>query len=129
MDKVINNNTHTRNTGASRTRENLTTPKNVENLVCHAEVSEKVIEQYLVESAKQNGLLCLKYSNPNQSGYPDRLLVLPSGRVIWVELKSKGRKPTKLQQLRHERLACMDHRVYVIDSKSDIDKLINGIEK
>lgn len=129
MDNIINSNTQTRKTCISRTCVNVATPKNVENIVLHSEVSEKVIEQYLVATAKQNGLLCLKYSNPNQSGYPDRLLVLPSGRVIWVELKSRGRKPTKLQQLRHARLAGMGHQVYVIDNKADIDKLINSIEK
>ena len=76
-----------------------------------ADVSEKAIERYLVEQAKQNGLLCLKYSNPNMVGYPDRLLVLPGGNVIWVELKSKGRKPTKIQQMRMAELTGMGHLV------------------
>ena len=98
--------------------------RSIENITNHAEVSEKAIERYLVEQAKQNGLLCLKYSNPNMVGYPDRLLVLPDGRVIWVELKSKGRKPTKIQQVRIAELSGMGHTVRVIDNKADIDELI-----
>lgn len=94
------------------------------NIADHAEVSEKAIELYLVEQAKQNGLLCLKYSNPNMVGYPDRLLVLPGGGVVWVELKSKGRKPTKIQQIRMSELTGMGHLVKVIDNKADIDELI-----
>lgn len=94
------------------------------NIADHAEVSEKAIERYLVEQAKQNGLLCLKYSNPNMVGYPDRLLVLPGGGVVWVELKSKGRKPTKVQQIRMSELTGMGHLVKVIDNKADIDELI-----
>lgn len=103
--------------------------RSIENLTHHADVSEKSIERYLVEQAKQNGLLCLKYSNPNMIGYPDRLLVLPGGRVIWVELKSKGRKPTKIQQIRMSELTGMGHLVEVIDNKADIDKLIKTIKE
>ncbi|WP_302612362.1 VRR-NUC domain-containing protein [uncultured Muribaculum sp.] len=98
--------------------------RSIENLTHHADVSEKAIERYLVERAIQNGLPCLKYSNPNMVGYPDRLLVLPGGSVIWVELKSKGRKPTKLQEIRIAELKAMGHMVKVIDNKSDIDELI-----
>lgn len=95
----------------------------------HAEVSEKSIERYLVEKAKEHGLPCLKYSNPNMVGYPDRLLVLPGAKVIWVELKSKGRKPGKLQLIRHMELSGMGHEVKVIDNKADIDELLNSIVK
>lgn len=93
----------------------------------HAEVSEKSIERYLVEKAKENGLPCLKYSNPNMVGYPDRLLVLPEAKVIWVELKSKGKKPTKIQTERHAELSGLGHIVKVIDNKNDIDKLIASV--
>lgn len=103
--------------------------RSIENLTHHADVSEKSIERYLVEQAKQNGLLCLKYSNPNMVGYPDRLLVLPGGSVVWVELKSKGRKPTKIQQIRMGELTGMGHLVEVIDNKADIDKLIKTIKE
>lgn len=103
--------------------------RSIENLTHHADVSEKAIEQYLVEQAKQNGLLCLKYSNPNMVGYPDRLLVLPGGGVVWVELKSKGRKPAKIQQIRIAELIGMGHLVKVIDNKADIDELIKTIKK
>lgn len=103
--------------------------RSIENLTHHADVSEKAIERYLVEQAKQNGLLCLKYSNPNMVGYPDRLLVLLGGGVVWVELKSKGRKPTKIQQIRMSELTGMGHLVKVIDNKADIDELIKTIKE
>ena len=102
--------------------------QSIENILHHAEVSEKVIEKYLVEQARLKGLPCLKYSNPNMVGYPDRLLVLPGGKVIWVELKSRGRKPTKIQQMRMAELVSLGHPVKVIDNKADIDELINTIK-
>lgn len=103
--------------------------RRIEILTRHAEVSEKVIERYLVTRAEQYGMLCLKYSNPNMTGYPDRLLVLPDAEVIWVELKSRGRKPTKLQCLRHEELCRRGHRVEVIDNKASVDDLIKSLLK
>lgn len=97
--------------------------KQITNLTDHAEVSEKAIEKYLTEQAEANGLLCLKYSNPNMVGYPDRLLVLPGGSVVWVELKSIGRKPTKIQQMRIAGLRNRGHYVWVIDNRKSIDEL------
>ncbi len=108
----------------ARTRGSQSLKNAAASIADHAEVSEKAIEKYLTEQAEANGLLCLKYSNPNMVGYPDRLLVLPGGSVVWVELKSKGRKPTKIQQIRMTELTGMGHLVRVIDNKPDIDELI-----
>lgn len=102
--------------------------RSIENILRHSEVSEKAIEKYLVEKVKTIGGVCLKYSNPNMDGYPDRLVVLPGGRICWVELKSKNKKPTKLQTLRHKQLADMGHDVHVIDSKKEVDCLISTWE-
>ena len=103
--------------------------KSVENIVRHSEVSEKAIEAYLSKRVKEANLLCLKYSNANTTGYPDRMICLPYGLIIWVELKSKGRKPTKLQMIRHDELRRLGHRVFVIDSKEQVDRLMDFIEK
>ena len=99
--------------------------RSIENILRHSEVSEKAIEKYLVEKVKAIGGVCLKYSNPNMDGYPDRLVVLPGGLIRWVELKSKNKKPTRLQTLRHKQLTGMGHDVFVIDSKSKVDYLIS----
>lgn len=96
-------------------------------LINHSSVSEKEIERYLVDSCHAQGLLCLKYSNANMVGFPDRIIVVPGGSVVWVELKSKGRKPSKIQQLRIARLRAMGHAVYVADSKSLVDEVIKAI--
>lgn len=101
--------------------------KRTKNIIDHAEVSEKEIEKYLVMRTKEIGMPCLKYSNPNMVGYPDRIVVLPSGKVVWVELKSKGRKPSEIQWVRIKELRKMGHAVFIIDSKPEVDKLIGII--
>lgn len=99
--------------------------KSVENIVHHSEVSEKAIEKYLFEKVKQMGGVCLKYSNPNMAGYPDRVVLLPNGITIWIELKSKSKKPTKLQLIRIASLKGLGHNVFVIDSREAVDMVLN----
>ena len=60
---------------------------------------EKEIEQKLVAIAKRHGGKCLKWVCPGWSGVPDRLLLLPGGRIIFVELKRpKGGVLAKRQE-------------------------------
>ena len=59
-------------------------------------MDEKALERKLVRFCRENGFLCLKLSGMNQRGQPDRML-LKDGKVLFMELKGKGKKPTKLQ--------------------------------
>lgn len=102
--------------------------RQIENIARHAEVSEKAIERYLAERVKALGGVCLKYSNPGMTGYPDRLCVMPEGKTIWVELKSRGRKPEALQEIRFRQLESLGHRVYVCDSREKVDEVLSNYE-
>ena len=99
--------------------------KKLEHITKHAEVSEKAIEKYLVDAVKSIGGICLKYQNANMVGYPDRVICLHGGKTVWVELKSKGKKPTKIQTIRQSELVSLGHEVHVIDSKPKVDELIS----
>lgn len=99
--------------------------RNIDNITRHADTSEKAIEKYLCEQVKILGGLCLKYTNSNMTGFPDRLVCLPGGHIAWVELKSKGKKPTRLQDIRHTQLRQLGFTVDVADCRENIDKLIN----
>lgn len=48
---------------------------------------EKEIEAKLVKVVKRHGGLCLKWVCPGWAGVPDRIVLLPGGKVIFVELK------------------------------------------
>ena len=97
----------------------------IDNIVRRAEWSEKAIERYLVEQVTAHGGECLKYFNMHQVGYPDRIVMLPSGWAAWVELKSHDKKPTQMQRLRHDRLRRLGQTVYVIDTRQGVDALLN----
>lgn len=98
--------------------------KTIEHIERHAEESEKAIEKYLTEQVKARNGICLKFASATEAGYPDRLICLPGGITVWAELKSKGKKPARLQQMRHALLRKLGYRVYVIDSKDGVRKLI-----
>lgn len=100
--------------------------KKIENIVNHAEVSEKAIERYLVDEVNKLGGLCLKYTNQSMAGYPDRLVLLPGEIVKWVELKSKGKRTTTLQNVRIYTLRKLGFAVSVCDSKESIDELLKN---
>ena len=85
---------------------------------------EKEIEQRLVEAAKRVGGLALKFVSPGYDGMPDRLLLLPGGRMSFVEVKAPGMKPRPLQRRRHELLRGLGFRVYVLDAGEQIEQII-----
>lgn len=98
--------------------------KKIDNIVRHAEESEKAIERYLAACVKELGGICLKYANAGMVGYPDRICLLPGGVTVWVELKSKGEKPRVLQGIRFQQMASIGHPVHVCASKPDIDEVL-----
>lgn len=58
---------------------------------------EKTIEAKLVKNVRSMGGLALKFSSPGFDGVPDRLLLLPGGRIAFVELKAPGKMLRPLQ--------------------------------
>lgn len=85
---------------------------------------EKQIEQKLVQEVRKCGGICPKFTSPGFAGMPDRLLLLPHGRMAFVELKAPGYRPRPLQEARHKLLARLGFRVYVIDSPEQIGKIL-----
>ena len=53
---------------------------------------EKDVEQKLVKAVKLAGGLCIKFTSPGFDGAPDRLVLLPFGRIAFIELKVPGKK-------------------------------------
>ena len=85
---------------------------------------ESSIERKLVQVVRQHGGLALKLTSPNIAGVPDRLVLLPGGRVVFVELKAPGQKLRPLQQKRKAQLDALGFQVAVIDSREEIDRFI-----
>ena len=86
--------------------------------------SEKILEAELRERCKALGWMCIKLTSQYQRGLPDRLILMPGGRVCFAEIKTTGKKPTALQKVTHERLRALGYRVEVVDTSESLDNLI-----
>lgn len=76
---------------------------------------------------KTIGGKAMKISSGTDTGYPDRLILLRGGIAIWAEIKSEGKKPTKLQSYRHRELWEMGFPVFVIDSEDMLNDVMDYI--
>jgi hypothetical protein len=86
---------------------------------------ESFIEAFLLNRIKSLGGLCLKQEWIGTRGAPDRLVILPGGEIVMVELKATGAKPEPHQLRMHERLRALGVRVEVVDSV----ELVEGLFK
>ncbi len=89
---------------------------------------EKTIEQKFVAAVKTAGGLALKFTSPGFDGVPDRIVLLPGGKMAFVEVKAPGEKPRPLQLARHKLLRRLGFRVYVLDEESQIGGMIDEIQ-
>ena len=89
--------------------------------------SEKSIEQKLVKAVKARNGICPKLVSPGFDGMPDRIVLLPHGRMGFVEVKAPGEKPRPLQESRHRLLRRLGFKVYVLDRAEDIPHILDEI--
>ncbi|MDO3680415.1 VRR-NUC domain-containing protein [Paenibacillus ehimensis] len=87
---------------------------------------ERDIENYLREQVKDAGGWAPKWVSPGNSGVPDRIVILPGNKILFVELKAPGKKPEPLQLAQHRRLSALDCTVRVIDSREQVDALLQA---
>ena len=89
---------------------------------------EKEVEKKLVKAVKSEGGVCWKFTSPETAGVPDRIVLMPEGRIAFVEVKAPGEKPRKLQLSRHRLLRRLGFKVYVLDALEDIEKIISEVK-
>ena len=80
---------------------------------------ERTIEAALVRRVTKLGGLCEKFVSPGRRSVPDRLVTLPGGRIVFVEVKAPGKKPTELQERDHWRRRKLGCEVIVINTIED----------
>lgn len=91
--------------------------------------NEKSTEKYLRDEIKKMGGASYKFVSPGNVGVPDRLVCLPGGRAVFVELKSEGKHSTPIQQRQQEKLRALGFTVYAdIDTRAKVDGLIGELK-
>ena len=88
---------------------------------------EKTIEEHLVKAVRLMGGLAPKFVSPGLDGVPDRLLLLPDGRMAFAELKAPGKQLRPLQIRRKRQLETLGFRVFIIDSTDQIGGVLDEL--
>ena len=93
------------------------------------ETSEKVFERELSKFAEESGGMAVKLLSQFIKGLPDRVFLLPGGVVVFVEFKSTGKRPTKIQNYIHLKLRVLGFPVYVVDSVGSYGEVHGIVEQ
>lgn len=90
-------------------------------------MSEKQIESRMVREIKNRGGLCYKFVSPNNPGVPDRIVITPDGRIIFVELKTEVGRLSKIQQWQREQLKKRGVDIRVIHGWDKVKEFIEEV--
>lgn len=88
---------------------------------------ESSIESDFRKAIEQMGGLCLKFISPGHAGVPDRIVFLPGGKLILVELKTTTGRPSA-QQLKMQRtLQSLGFKSYIVYGADEVQALLEDI--
>ena len=90
-------------------------------------MQESSIERRLKVGVERIGGKAYKFVSPGVVGVPDRIVLLPGGRIIFVELKAPGKKLSPIQEYRAKELGDLGFNVLCIDSVEEIKEMIKNV--
>ena len=89
---------------------------------------EKSIEQYLRRQVEARGGRCVKFDPTYNRGWPDRIVLLPGGKLVWVELKRpRGGVISGAQGVAHEELRRLGQQIVVLKDREEVDEFIDVV--
>ncbi|WP_295075661.1 VRR-NUC domain-containing protein [Ruminococcus sp.] len=89
---------------------------------------EREVERKLVKAVRDRKGVCWKFVSPGTAGVPDRIILMPAGRIAFVEVKKPGETPRKLQLSRHRLLRRLGFKVFVLDKAEEIGGILDEIQ-
>ena len=73
---------------------------------------ESTVEARLRKGVERAGGRCLKFVSPGHTGVPDRIILMPGGKVYFAELKAPGEKERPRQEYVQRKLAELGIKTY-----------------
>ena len=92
-------------------------------------MKESTIEARLVREVKKRGGLCYKFTSPGNPGVPDRIVILPGGTTVYVELKTEIGRLAKIQKWQIEELRRRGAVVRVLKGMDQVLAFLEEVDK
>lgn len=90
---------------------------------------EKKVEERLVERVKEFGGIAPKFTSPGTSGVPDRIVIIPNGRVVFAETKRpKGGIIEPRQRRFHKLLKERNQDIRILNTYELVDEFIEEVK-
>lgn len=89
---------------------------------------ESQVERHLVQAVRKRGGMCVKLA-PIDAGTPDRMVILPGGRLYLVELKTETGRVRPIQKVWHARAAKLGVKVVILHGVRGVDVWLEEVEE
>lgn len=90
-------------------------------------MKESQIEARLVKLVRSRGGLCYKFVSPSNPGVPDRIVITPDGRVIFVELKTEIGSLQRIQAWQLEEMRKRGADVRVVKGLEQVKSFVEEV--
>lgn len=88
---------------------------------------EREVEKKLIEGIRRLGGRAYKWVSPGSNGVPDRIAILPGGRIMFIELKTTTGRLSKLQRMQIRILQTLGCEVRVLYGMDDVQDLLDRL--
>lgn len=89
---------------------------------------ENAVERYLHQKIVALGGTTRKWVSPGHVGVPDRIVIVPEGRVFFVEVKTDKGKLSVRQQRELDSLVTLGCDCHVVQGHNGVDAFIRGLD-
>ena len=90
-------------------------------------LSESQLEENLCRRIKKLGGMALKFMSPGRAGVPDRIILMPGGKIYFVEMKSSNGPVNPIQEYVFEKFEELGFKVHILNSEQTIENFIQKI--
>lgn len=90
-------------------------------------MKESTVEARLVKLVRAKGGLCYKFTSPGNPGVPDRIVITPDGRTIYVELKTEIGRLAKIQKWQHEEIRRRNADVRTLKGLEEVKAFVKEV--
>lgn len=89
---------------------------------------ERDIEAKLIKEVRRLGGRAYKWVSPGSNGVPDRIVIMPGGKIIFVELKTTTGRLTDLQKMQQRILRQLGCDIRTIYGPDQVQGFIDGLK-